>query len=258
MATDSVTHEPLTPLPRELRPSVEHLVTEDDTPVDNLFSEKQQRLLTEPLYSSWPGPGAGRPFLAMANVGFFFAVEQPPFVPDMLLSLDVQCPVDLSPKPHRSYFIWEYGKSPDVVVEVVSNRKGGEDSAKLRGYAGTRVPYYVIFDPDALLGDEVLRAYELQRLKYRLLEDPSLLPEVGLGLRLWSGSYEGHDNTWLRWIDAYGQLIPTGVERSQIAEQQAQRAHVQAAHAQEQAEQAQQRAEKLAEQLRRLGAEPDA
>ena len=41
-------------LPPELHPDVEHLVTEDDTPVDNVFSEKQQRLLTEPLYSS-PG-----------------------------------------------------------------------------------------------------------------------------------------------------------------------------------------------------------
>jgi len=30
----------------DVRPDVEHLVTEDDTPVDNLFSEKQKRLLT--------------------------------------------------------------------------------------------------------------------------------------------------------------------------------------------------------------------
>jgi len=31
---------------------IQDLVTEDDTPVDNLLSEKQQRLLTEPLYSA--------------------------------------------------------------------------------------------------------------------------------------------------------------------------------------------------------------
>jgi hypothetical protein len=49
-----------------VRPCLDHIVTEDDTPVDNMFSEKQQRLLTEPLYSSWD---AGRPFLATANVG---------------------------------------------------------------------------------------------------------------------------------------------------------------------------------------------
>ena len=44
------------PLP-DVAPNIDDLVTEDDTPVDNLPSEKQQRLLTEPLYSSWSGPG---------------------------------------------------------------------------------------------------------------------------------------------------------------------------------------------------------
>ena len=32
--------------------AIQLLITEDETPVDNLPSEKQQRLLTEPLYSS--------------------------------------------------------------------------------------------------------------------------------------------------------------------------------------------------------------
>ncbi|MFP4441437.1 MAG: hypothetical protein ACLFVO_29765 [Chloroflexaceae bacterium] len=58
-------------MPPEEWPDVEHLVTEDDTPVD-IFSSKQQRLLVEPLYSSWDGPGNGRPFLAMSNIGLFY------------------------------------------------------------------------------------------------------------------------------------------------------------------------------------------
>jgi len=263
MATDSVTNETITALPPELRPDVEHLVTEDDTPVDNLFSEKQQRLLTEPLYTSWSGPGEGRPFLVMANVGLFYAIEQPPFVPDALLSLDVRCPKDLWPKSHRSYFTWEYGKPPDVIVEVVSNRKGGEDTTKLAGYARIRVPYYVVFDPERLLSDELLRVYELQRFEYHLFDQP-LLPGIDLGLQLWQGSYEGHENTWLRWVDSGGQLITTGGERAKQAEQQAKQAEQQAQQAEQQAKQAEQRAEsaeqraeKLAEQLRRMGAEPE-
>lgn len=67
-------------------PSLEDLVTEDDTPVDNMFSEKQQRLLTEPLYSSWD---PGRPFIAAANVGLFYAVRQPPLVPDAFLRFTI-------------------------------------------------------------------------------------------------------------------------------------------------------------------------
>ena len=44
------------------------LVTEDDEPVD-MLAEKQHRLLTEPLYSFWAGPGGGRPFLVAAKRG---------------------------------------------------------------------------------------------------------------------------------------------------------------------------------------------
>ena len=74
---------------------IQHLITEDETPVDNLPSEKQQRLLTEPLYSAWSGPGEGRTFLAAANVGVFAQVRDPAIVPDMFLSLDVEVAEDL-------------------------------------------------------------------------------------------------------------------------------------------------------------------
>jgi len=44
-------------------PDISHLITEDDEPLDHFFSEKQQRLLVEPLYSFWK---PGRPFIAAA------------------------------------------------------------------------------------------------------------------------------------------------------------------------------------------------
>ena len=124
----SPTAEPLL----AVRPCLDDLVTEDDTPVDNMFSEKQQRLLTEPLYSSWD---PGRPFLATANVGLFYAVHQPPLVPDALLSLDVQVSGDWLAKEHRSYFVWEFGKAPEAVVEIVSNTEEGETTNKMHKYA---------------------------------------------------------------------------------------------------------------------------
>ena len=68
-AGESIAAAPAPPV----RPCLDDIVTEDDTPVDSLFAEKQQRLLTEPLYTSWPGPGEGRPFLAAANVGVFYS-----------------------------------------------------------------------------------------------------------------------------------------------------------------------------------------
>jgi hypothetical protein len=41
---------------KEFEAAVAELITEDDTPVDNLFSEKQQRLLAGTLYTGWTPP----------------------------------------------------------------------------------------------------------------------------------------------------------------------------------------------------------
>ena len=264
MATDTVDNPVLQAPAAGFRPNVDHLVTEDGKPVDNIFSEKQQRLLTEPLFSSWPGPGEGRPFVAMSNVGLFYAVHRPPYVPDMMLSLDVELPADLWPKEHRSYFVWEYGKMPEVVVEVVSNREGGEDSDKLKGYAQIGICYYVVYDPDEWLNAGPLRAYKLDGRKYRPLAEPISFPDVGLGLQTWQGPYEDMDGTWLRWVDAEGQLVKTGSERADEERERADEERARAQLAQERAQRAQaeaqraaERADRLAEQLRRMCVEPE-
>jgi hypothetical protein len=86
-------------------PDVSQLVIEDGAPVDGVFSEKQMRLLTEALYSGWPGPGAGRPFFAAANVGVFATAGDPPMVPDVFLSLDTCVRGRLSEKKNRTYLM---------------------------------------------------------------------------------------------------------------------------------------------------------
>ena len=63
------------------------IVTVDDEPVGNLFSEKQQRLLATTLYSSWhplylDKTKKPRKFLAAANVGIFLSRYESPLVPD--------------------------------------------------------------------------------------------------------------------------------------------------------------------------------
>jgi hypothetical protein len=246
----------------EIRARVAQLVTEDDAPVDNVFSEKQQRLLTDPLYSSWGGPGAGRPFVAMANVGLFFGMYSPPLVPDTMLSVDVTFPDELWQKHHRSYFVWEYEKLPEIVIEVVSNKKGGELSDKLTKYALGGVLYYVVFDPELHLDQGVLHVYELQRRTYVRMSE-FWFPEIGLGLSLWKGAYEGVSAEWLRWCYQDGSLVLTGAElaerereRAEQAQQQAQQAQQQAQQAQQQAQQERERAERLLAQLRALGIEP--
>ncbi len=201
-----------------LRDIVNNLITEDDTPVDNLFSEKQQRLLTESLFSSWQGPGNDRPFVAMANVGMYYHTRSAPLVPDVLLSIDVQVPDELWEKSHRCYMIWEYGKSPDIVIEIVSNKVGEEDDemGKLRKYALANVPFYVIFDPLNTLKQGQLRVYERSSRTGYTLTSRRYFDDVGLALRLWDGPYEGVNATWLRWYDRDQNPIPTGAERANI------------------------------------------
>ena len=125
-------------------PDISHIVIEDDTPVDNFQSAKQQRLLVEPLYASW-SPGV--PFIADSNIGLFYALKQDPLVPDAFVSLNLQMPIAWSQKQNRSYFVWEFGKAPEVCIEIVSNRKGNELDSKKDDYARIGVAYYVVFDP---------------------------------------------------------------------------------------------------------------
>jgi hypothetical protein len=223
-------------------PNIDHLVTEDDTPVDNIFSEKQQRLLVESLYTSWYGAKTGRSFLALANVGLFCGIYQPPLVPDVLLSLDVQLPEDIWTKAHRSYLLWEYGKPPEVVIEIVSNRQGHELDSKLHDYARIGVAYYIVYDPEKQLGEKVLYLYERRHIRYVEINGP-WLPEIELGLTLWHGQYEDREDTWLRWCDQEGHLILTGAERAKQERQHAVQEHLRAEQERQHAEQEYQRAE---------------
>lgn len=244
------------------------LITEDDEPVDNLPSAKNQRLLVEPLYNS---PLLPRPFLADSNVGIFMSRHRSPIVPDMFLSLDVEIAEDWWAKEHRSYFIWEFGKSPEVVVEIVSNAKGGELGTKMQDYAHLGIQYYVVFDPQGLIQQQELQIYELHVGRY-LPRSDSRLPELALSFMVWDGVFEDKRDRWLRWCNLSGDLLLTGTESAEQergraeqefirAEQESIRAEqerTRAEQAENRAEQAESRAAQLAAKLRELGIDPEA
>ena len=219
----------------EDHPCLDDIETDDGQPLDSSFQEKLHRLLTESLFTSWAGPGEGRPFLVLSNVGLFYATKQPPLVPDVMLRLDVPQNRDLNSKENRSYFTWVVGKPPNVVIEFVSDNRGGEATTKMTEYASIGVHYYAVFDPKHVLSSDTLMLHRLVGGAYQLISG-SQLDGIGLGLILWQGKYEGADATWLRWCDTTGAVIPTGKER---------------------ADKTQQRNERLAEKLREMGIDPD-
>ena len=77
--------------------------------------------------------------------------------------------------------------------------------------------------------------YELRAREYVQRPD-TWIPNVGLRVTLWEGTFEERHGTLLRWCDREGVVIPTGAER---------------------AESERQRAERLAERLREFGVDPD-
>jgi Uma2 family endonuclease len=269
-------------IPSEFEPDISHIITEDDTPVDNIFSERQQRFLTQTLNTAWK---PGRAFVALSNVGVFYGLHKPPIVPDMLLSLDVEpnkgVPnLNLAEKQNRSYFVWEYGKPPDLVIEIVSNLQGGELDRKLALYADIGIDYYVVFDPFQEYGPENVRAFALARSDYEQLP-AAHFDRIGLRLERWRGVFEGFDDEWIRWFTPDGTMLPNAEEiysdlnkanlqlstahvqlstanlgRNQaeiLAEQERERADTE----RERADTERERANALANRLRALGIDPE-
>ena len=252
-------------------PSLDDIEVEDGKPLDSSYQEKLHRILTESLFASWPGPGGGRPFLVLSNVGLFYAVKESPLVPDIMLRLDVDQNRDLSRKENQSYFTWIVGKPPNVVIEFVSDKRGREATYKMTEYADIGITYYAIFDPKRKLSPDTLKIHRLVGGSYQLMQG-NQLDGIGLGLVLWQGKYEGADATWLRWCDTDGVVIPTGKERGDEARRQADEEQKRAVTARKWAGEEQKRAdeladradkvlqrnERLAAKLREMGIDPDA
>jgi hypothetical protein len=93
---------PLT-VPPEVLPDLSQFVIEDGKPVDGILTEKQMRLLTEPLQTGWSAP-EDQPFVVMADVGVFYADREPPIVPDVLLAVGVRQGADLTERANLSYY----------------------------------------------------------------------------------------------------------------------------------------------------------
>ena len=237
-----------------LAPDLSHLITEDDTPVDNRYSERQMTLLSLPLFDSWE---QGKPFEALTDVGLFSKPDnESVVVPDFLLSLGVEPREVTGDKENRSYFVWLYGKPPNLVVEIVSNKVGGELERKLETYQRIGVAYYAVYDPFRHLGKRELRLFQLSGGRYVEMADPhTIMPEIGLGLTFWEGTFLDAEARWLRFVDDKGELILTGQEAREGSQLQADAAKAEAEEAKAEAEEAKAEAAQAQARARELEAE---
>jgi hypothetical protein len=259
-------------------PDYSSMILEDETPVDSIECEKQHRLLVETALL-WDGSGGMLPpridsrtgaeleparragprhFAVTTDVGLFGKPRDPAIAPDVLLCMDVAFPTDGSALRAKSFFAWTYRKMPEIVVEVVSNREGEELGRKLRRYEELGVPNYLVHDPLLKLGRQFLTRFHLESGRYRRVEGPVFIPEVGLGAVVLDGLHEHYPGHWMRWTDWQGRILPTGkelaAEHAKRAESEAKRAETEAKRAESHALRAESAERKFAQAMEKLRA----
>ncbi|HBL14880.1 MAG TPA: hypothetical protein DD379_26515, partial [Cyanobacteria bacterium UBA11162] len=131
-----------------------------------------------------------------------------------------------------SYVLWQELVSPFVVVELLSPGTEEEDLGQTIQKIGSpptkwhvyeqilRVPYYIVFSRytnEIQIFRLVGGAYE----PVQLTDGRLLIPQLGLSLGLWQGSYETIERLWLRWFTLSGELILTPDEEAATANHRA-------------------------------------
>lgn len=122
------------------------------------------------------------------------------------------------PKGERkSWVCWEEEKSPDVVIELLSESTARADKGEKKRIYATRmrVPEYFWYDPE---NPDDWAGFRLQGSVYGAIA-PNLrnqLESLSLGLYLtrWSGMFKGIEATWLRWANSDGSLLLTAEEQA--------------------------------------------
>jgi Uma2 family endonuclease len=217
----------------------------------------QMVLLIQSLKTAW---AKRRDFYVNGNMFVYYSETQ--VKKNKFRGPDVFVVLNTSRRIRKSWVVWQEGKLPDVVIELLSDRTRHIDRGeKMRIYSRLwKTPEYYLYDP-------LSHQFEGYRLdahgKYQRIE-----PEPGgdlecrwLGLKLGIryGSFEGDQTHWLRWLDRKGNVLPSAEELARAAtgklkgaKRQAQTAKRQAQTAKRQAERERRRADAAERRVKAL------
>ncbi|BAY24774.1 hypothetical protein NIES2100_45710 [Calothrix sp. NIES-2100] len=220
-------------------PTQAELPYNDGMPMESQRHIVQMELLID-VIETWLQPSSDG--YAGGNMSVYFSLAQLKNQdfrgPDFFVVLGV-------PKgQRRSWVVWEEGKAPDIVIELLSPATITTDKTekKLIYQNQLRVPEYFWYDP---LNPDDLAGFSLSSGVYQPIvpntENQLVSQVLGLALQRWQGTYKGANTTWLRWATLAGELLPTAEEK---ARQEAQKER-------QRAEKERQRAERAELQLQR-------
>ncbi|MDG4551115.1 MAG: Uma2 family endonuclease [Candidatus Contendobacter sp.] len=215
-------------------PTQNDLPSDDGMPMETERHKLQMDLLIYPL-KPWINRQPEGGYVG-GNMFVYFSMEQVRNQdfrgPDVFIALEV-------PRSERkSWVVWEEGKGPDVVIELLSEQTAHEDKGrKKRVYQNQlRVAEYFWFDP---FDPDDWAGFELAHGIYQPLAPDAqgrlISRRLNLALIRWRGAYADVEATWLRWATLEGDLLPTDQETlaaaMQRADQERQRADAEAQRA---------------------------
>ncbi|MES1025783.1 Uma2 family endonuclease [Gloeocapsa sp. BRSZ] len=206
-----------------LPPTQDELPCDDGIPMETQRHKVQMNLLINSLLPWLDKRSDG---YASGNMFVYFSLAQ-------VRNQDFRGPdffavLGVPKKERKSWVVWEEGKAPDVVIELLSESTAQADKneKKLIYQDQLRVPEYFWFDP---FNPDDWAGFFLQHGVYHPItpnaQNQLVSQSLGLALQHWYGTYEGVQATWLRWATLEGELLPTFEEQErQRAEQERQRA----------------------------------
>jgi Uma2 family endonuclease len=188
------------------------------------FHEFQPQLLRE---TCQPNTALAQEVFIGTDLNLYYDPRHPQWYkrPDWFLVLGV-APASRQADLRWSYVVWQEGVNPFLVIELLSPGTEEEDLGQKVREIGKpplkwdvyervlRVPFYVVFDRY----ENRLRVFRLEGSHYQemdLSEPRFWLDDLGIGLGIWQGSYQGIEGKWLRYYDGSDRWISTPTERAE-------------------------------------------
>lgn len=190
------------------------LPSEDGMPMETARHRLQMNLLIEPLELAWK---ERQDFYVGGNMFVYFSPKQE-FTYDFR-GPDVFVVLDVPKRDRKSWVVWQEGKAPDVVIELLSDAtlKADKGTKKLVYQNRLRVPEYFWYDPFS----NNFAGFELYRGRYRRMRPDKhgrlISQQLNLALVRWQGTYLNVEATWLRWATLAGVVLPTAEEQAETA-----------------------------------------
>ncbi|MBX3056470.1 MAG: Uma2 family endonuclease [Anaerolineae bacterium] len=220
-------------------PTEDELPYDDGIPMETWRHVTQMHLLLEQIDLAF----AGRDYFAAGNMFVYFSPEQVRDYdfrgPDFFVALGVPW------RERKSWVVWEEGKAPDVVIELMSTSTARFDkTGKKEIYQDRlRVPEYFYYHPHT--GERA--GFVLRDGLYHPIKPDAqgrmISRKLDLMLVDWYGEYKHIETNWLRWATLDGELLPVGAELADKAVQRADEAEMLADEAGQRADEAEMRAD---------------